>query len=81
VAGDIWRVAGHKGHERCRKHRFFSGGDMILLSLTVSASVRQYLRAYEHYAADFWNNMTPMQYGMILIFIAIGGYLLMRSSR
>jgi|GEM_PF-1865276 len=54
---------------------------MILLSLTVFASVRQYLRAYEHYAADFWNNMTPMQYGMILIFIAICGYLLMRSSR
>jgi hypothetical protein len=66
---------------------------MTLLSLTVSstitatvsstvfATVRQYLRTYERYAVDFWDNLTPMQYGLLLIFVSVSGYLLMRSSR
>ena len=47
----------------------------------VSFTARQYLRAYQRYAVDFWEHMTPMQYGCILIFIAICGYLMMKSAR
>ncbi len=52
---------------------------MLLAAFDYSA--RQYMRAYSKYAVDFWENMTPAQYGSILIFIAVCGYLLMRSSR
>ena len=42
---------------------------------------RYYVQFYANYASDFWDNITPMQYGCLLIFIAVCGYLLMRGSR
>lgn len=42
---------------------------------------RYYVRAYLTLLNDFWGNLTPAQYGGLLIFIAVCGYLLMRSTR
>ncbi|WP_437191905.1 hypothetical protein [Planctomicrobium sp. SH527] len=47
----------------------------------MSETYRYYSRAYSRYLSDFWENMSPSEYGGILIFVAICGYLLMRSSR
>ncbi|SFH79780.1 hypothetical protein [Planctomicrobium piriforme] len=52
-----------------------------MFALLAAYSFRQYMNAYSRYANNFWDNMTPMQYGCLLIFIAICGYILMRSSR
>lgn len=35
---------------------------------------------YYNLFIKYWNNMTPSQYFTILVLIAIGGWLLMRSS-
>ncbi len=51
----------------------------MLASLSFTA--RQYVRAYERYAVDFWEHMTPGQYVGILLFVGVCGYILMRSSR
>ena len=40
-----------------------------------------YLRAYQRYAVDFWEHMTPTQYGFILIGVFLFGYILMKSAR
>jgi len=48
--------------------------------LAFDYSARAYMKAYSTYATDLWENMTPAQYGGVLIFIAICGYLLMKSS-
>lgn len=42
---------------------------------------RYYLRTYQNYAYDFWENITPMQYGCILILVAVCGYILMKTTR
>lgn len=49
--------------------------------LAFDYTARAYMKAYGKYATDFWENMTPGQYGGVLIFIAVCGWLLMRSSR
>jgi hypothetical protein len=41
----------------------------------------RYSRYYVKYATDAWNNMTPMQYGTILICVAVFGWVLMKSNR
>lgn len=41
----------------------------------------QYVSEYKRLASDFWANLTPSQYGLILIGVFVGGYLLMKSSR
>ncbi|WP_437223162.1 hypothetical protein SH661x_003100 [Planctomicrobium sp. SH661] len=51
------------------------------MSLAANYPGRYYVRFYTNYFANFWENITPMQYGCLLIFIAICGYLLMKSSR
>lgn len=43
--------------------------------------VTRYSNFYVRYATDWWNNMNPMQYGTILIAVAVFGWLLMRSQR
>lgn len=40
---------------------------------------RYYLRFYREYALDKWNHITPMQYGILLISIAVTGWLLMKN--
>lgn len=47
----------------------------------VGMTARQYLRFYQKYAEGFWENLTPMQYGCLLIFVGLCGYLLMKSGR
>lgn len=43
-------------------------------------NVSYYARFYRDYALDRWDQMTPMQYGMLLISIAVFGWLLMKSG-
>lgn len=43
-------------------------------------NLRWYWRFYVDYAIDFWNTLTPMGYGSILIAVAIFGWLLMRGT-
>lgn len=47
----------------------------------IAFTTRQYFRAYQRYAVDFWDTMTPMEYGCLLIFVAVCGYILMKSAR
>jgi hypothetical protein len=42
--------------------------------------VQDYARFYWQYGNKLWNTMTPMQYGMLLVGIAVCGYLLMKNS-
>lgn len=51
----------------------------MMASLTFTA--RQYLTAYQRYAIDFWEHITPMQYGCILIGVAVVGYIMMKSGK
>ena len=53
---------------------------MGLLALSFSERMNGYLRFYRNAALDAWNNMTPMEYGFVLIGIGVFGYLLMKSS-
>ena len=46
----------------------------------VDESVGYYLRFYRRFAIDTWKNMTPMQYGCLLIGIGVFGYILMKTS-
>jgi hypothetical protein len=41
----------------------------------------RYGRYYVRYAEDRWNNMTPIEYGSVLILVALFGWLLMKSQR
>ncbi|MBX3443642.1 MAG: hypothetical protein KF774_14640 [Planctomyces sp.] len=43
--------------------------------------MQQYYRFYTRYAVESWNNMSPMQYGMVLIGVFLFGWLLMKSNR
>lgn len=43
-------------------------------------SVQSYLVVYQKSATYAWNNMTPQQYASILIFVAFGGWIMMRSN-
>jgi hypothetical protein len=47
----------------------------------VSETFLYYLRFYRNYALDFWDNITPMQYGCLLIVVAVCGWVMMRTSR
>lgn len=42
--------------------------------------VNDYLYYYHHHALRAWHNMTPTQYGSLLIAIAVTGWLLMKSG-
>jgi hypothetical protein len=54
--------------------------DDPMLPASFSNDVQFYLRFYREYALDRWNEMTPMQYGCLLISIAVFGWLLMKSG-
>ncbi len=51
-----------------------------MLPASFTNDVNHYLRFYRDYALDRWNEMTPMQYGCLLISIAVFGWLLMKSG-
>lgn len=42
--------------------------------------VHYYLSFYKSFLLRAWDNMTPLQYGCILIAVAVIGYLLMKSG-
>ena len=42
--------------------------------------VWKHLHFYQKYFLSAWQNMTPMQYGYLLVTIAVIGWLLMKSS-
>ena len=43
-------------------------------------TVNYYLTFYKNYFLHAWNNLTPMQYGFLLVAVAVIGYLLMKSG-
>ncbi|MBI3862124.1 MAG: hypothetical protein HY290_09540 [Planctomycetia bacterium] len=42
--------------------------------------VWEHLEFYKQYLAGAWANMTPMQYGYLLVSIAVTGWALMKSG-
>lgn len=48
---------------------------------TLALSLTEYLHNYKRYAYDFWENLSPYQYGMVLVAVFVMGYLLMKSAR
>jgi hypothetical protein len=46
----------------------------------LSDTVGDYLRFYGDYAAQRWNHLTPMEYGIILISVGVLGWVLMKNA-
>ncbi|MFO1007382.1 MAG: hypothetical protein U0929_15585 [Planctomycetaceae bacterium] len=46
----------------------------------ITHTLGSYLTVYKKTLVDFWHNMTPQQYASILIFVAVIGFLAMRSK-
>ena len=40
----------------------------------------EYARFYQSYISNKWDNMTPLEYGYLLVTIAVIGYLAMKSG-
>ncbi len=53
---------------------------MIVMLNSFSSRARYYSDFYQEFAADAWDNMTPMQYGTLLIGIGVFGWILMKTS-
>ena len=47
---------------------------------TLLASFTQYLRFYRSYAERRWDNLTPMEYGILLISVGVFGWVLMKNA-
>jgi len=43
-------------------------------------TVNDYLYYYERFLMKSWHNMTPMQYGYLLVTIAVVGWIMMKSQ-
>ena len=43
--------------------------------------VSRYVHFYQKFLTQKWDNLTPMQYGTMIIVIAVFGWVLMRSAR
>ncbi len=52
----------------------------MVLAFLIAGTINRYLRFYERYLEKKWENLSPMDYGMILIFIAVMGWILMRNG-
>lgn len=50
------------------------------MSPIIALTFQQYMHAYKRYASEFWGTMDPMQYGALLIFVFVCGFLLLRSG-
>jgi len=46
----------------------------------ITHTLGSYLTVYKKSLIYFWNHMTPQQYASILIFVAVVGFLAMRSK-
>lgn len=53
----------------------------MFFQLAYSLSISYYMRTYQRYAYEFWENLTPSQYGMVLVAVFVAGYLMMKSAR
>jgi hypothetical protein len=53
---------------------------MLNLDSLLLASFSSYLRFYRNYAERRWDNMTPMEYGVLLIGVGVFGFLLMKNA-
>jgi len=47
---------------------------------SVSSTVGEYYHFYTSYGARRWNNMSPMEYGTVLVMIAMMGWFLMKNA-
>ena len=52
----------------------------MFANLLQLGTVSDYLRFYQNLLARRWANLSPMEYGIILIAVMVFGYLLMRNS-
>jgi hypothetical protein len=50
------------------------------MSLIIASAVSRYAKFYSQYASNAWANMTPAQYGVVLISVAVFGWILMKSG-
>ncbi|HVJ69277.1 MAG TPA: hypothetical protein VM510_14920 [Caulifigura sp.] len=50
------------------------------MSPLLASSISRYAAFYKQYAASVWTNMTPSQYGVMLISVAVFGWILMKSG-
>jgi hypothetical protein len=50
------------------------------MSVVLANAVTRYAKFYAQYATSAWTNMTPSQYGIILISVAVFGWILMKSG-
>jgi hypothetical protein len=50
------------------------------MPLLLANSVTRYAKYYSEYASNAWTNMTPPQYGIVLISVAVFGWILMKSG-
>lgn len=44
------------------------------------ADLMYYLRYYRRYAERRWDQMTPMEYGILLISVGVFGFILMKNA-
>lgn len=47
---------------------------------SISTVVGEYLGFYADYGRQRWDNMSPIEYGTLLIVIGVLGWLMMRNS-
>ena len=50
------------------------------MTLLLASAVGRYARYYVQFASNAWTNMTPQQYGIILVSVAFFGWVLMKSG-
>lgn len=55
-------------------------GPRVQMSLLLASAVSRYVSFYSQYAASAWANMTPPQYGIVLVSVAVFGWILMKSG-
>lgn len=52
----------------------------MLQALILANEFRRYVRFYQDYAQNKWANLTPMQYGILLISVGVVGWILMKNA-
>jgi hypothetical protein len=62
-----------------RENRWTGSCGMIADSSGIQ-NVNYYLSFYKNFFLRAWNGITPMQYGFLLVSVAVIGYLLMKSG-
>ena len=50
------------------------------MSFVLAFSITRYAKFYSQYASNAWANMTPSQYGILLVSVAVFGWILMKSG-